>query len=420
MRESGYGAPGDRNRMPAFPFLLSFLYRQGMDESEFLERAQTFDVNLSIVVLLLLFVVFRAALPPNVALALLASTAFGVFIYRSIHAQAEVLLYFLSFCAFLLFVRMLKAPSWWLAALCGIVAAVAQLSKASLLPAVALWAAVYAGQSFWRGWRHVALLVITLATFLAVLFPYTSNSKRLYGSYFYNVNSTYVMWCDSWDEARAFLNRLESGENIPTEQRPSFQKYLREHSGSDIASRLIGGCRRLLTQNSSVRGFYKYMVFLAVVISALCVWRWNSVRRRIRANPSVFVFVVLLLGVYGVLFAWYNAISTDSRFLLMLFLPAIYSISRAVVAIAADGRVAVGGWNVRFVTAFAMGLASLSAIDVIYNAVRNRDQKAPLASITSVQSSTTSIPLASAARARSAFSAPGFIIMRRGFTETIS
>src|SRR5437667_12887884 len=59
MYESGYAVVGDRNRMPVFPFLLSLIYRPGLSQTQFLERAQAFNVNFSIVLLLLLFLIFR-------------------------------------------------------------------------------------------------------------------------------------------------------------------------------------------------------------------------------------------------------------------------------------------------------------------------------------------------------------------------
>ena len=42
-----------------------------------------------------------------------------MFLYRAVNAQTEVLYYFVSFCAFVLLLRMLIAPRWWLAALSG-------------------------------------------------------------------------------------------------------------------------------------------------------------------------------------------------------------------------------------------------------------------------------------------------------------
>src|SRR6476620_3771215 len=80
--QSNYTVTEDRNRMPVYPFLLSLIYRPGMSDEEFLLRAQSFTVNLSIVLLLLLFFILRRFFPPWPSLAFLAATAFGVFIYR--------------------------------------------------------------------------------------------------------------------------------------------------------------------------------------------------------------------------------------------------------------------------------------------------------------------------------------------------
>ncbi|HCP92384.1 MAG TPA: hypothetical protein DIT76_10150, partial [Spartobacteria bacterium] len=141
MHDSSYAVIGRRNRMPVFPFLLSLIYRPGLSETQFLTRAQSFNINLSIVILLLLFLIFRKFFPTLYAIALLVMTAFGVFLYRAGLVQTEVLFYFLSFCSFLLLVRMLTAPRWWLAILGGAAIGVAHLTKASVLPALGLWAA---------------------------------------------------------------------------------------------------------------------------------------------------------------------------------------------------------------------------------------------------------------------------------------
>src|SRR5262245_62570348 len=83
MHDTHYAGVGERNRMPIYPFLLSFIYRNGLSQDEFLERAQVFNVNLSIVLLFLFFLIARRFFPPLHAVALLVMTAFGVFVYRA-------------------------------------------------------------------------------------------------------------------------------------------------------------------------------------------------------------------------------------------------------------------------------------------------------------------------------------------------
>src|SRR5438874_644319 len=146
--ESNYTVVEDRNRMPVYPFLLSLIYRPGMTEAEFLVRAQTFTVNLSIVLLFLLFLILRRFFLPLQSVGLLAATGFGVFLYRAGKAQAELLFYFISFCAFVLLLQMFAKPRWWLALLAGAVIGLAHLTKASVVPALVLWVVAFGAQIF--------------------------------------------------------------------------------------------------------------------------------------------------------------------------------------------------------------------------------------------------------------------------------
>lgn len=382
--ESSYTVVEDRNRMPVFPFLLSLIYRPDLSETQFLARAQTFNVNLSIVLLLLLFLILRNYFPPFPALALLVATAFGVFLYRAGMVQTELLFYFISFCAFVLLLRMLGSPRWWLAALSGTTVGLAHLTKASVLPALGLWIAVFLAQILWSlrtrrdenstsAWRGVGMLVLVIATFLAVVFPYIRTSKRIYGQYFFNVNSTFVMWCDSSSEAWDFLNAhgdKNKWRELPFNQVPSLTKYWREHSTARIASRLVHGLRRLATQNARAIGYYKFVV--ALVLAGVALWARHRPRARelLLKNPFAAVFCVLFFSIYLLLYAWYDAIVNDTRFVLSIFLPFVFAASVFVLRLGRGRMVMIAGWRVPFAQFLAGLLVCLAGIDVLYNAAR--------------------------------------------------
>lgn len=374
LSESHYTITEDRNRMPVYPFLLSLIYRAGMPEDEFLVRAQSFTVNLSIVLLLLLFFVFRRFFPPLHAIALLAASAFGVFLYRAGKAQVELLFYFVSFCAFVLLLRMLIKPRWWLALLAGATMGLAHLTKASVLPALAIWAVAFAVQIFWsfraQAWRRLGLLALVLGAFLAVVFPYIQTSKRIYGAYFYNVNSTFVMWCDSSTEAFDFLSAhgdKDQWRALPPEQLPSFRKYWREHSVAQIARRIASGAVDLATKNLRVIGYYKYVLALLAAAFFLVVRAKKRARDLFARQPFVALFSLLFLAAYYFLFAWYYPISNDVRFVLSIFLPFMFAGSLFLLRLG-DGRVvSIAGTQWRFDQFFAGVLLALSAIDVLCN-----------------------------------------------------
>ena len=378
-----YTFAGDRNRMPVFPFLLSLIYRPGMSEKEFLNRAQVFNVNLSIVLLLLLWLILRKSLPTLQALALLIITAFGVFLYRAVMVQAEVLFYFVSFGGFLLLLRMLTAPRWWLALLSGVMMGIAHLTKASILPALVVWAAVFLVQIFssdrarrsdesGNTWRRLGMLLLVIGAFAAVIFPYIRTSKNVYGSYFYNMNSTFMMWCDSLAEGETFLIAYgEAGKwrELPADQIPSPTKYWREHSVSQIGHRLGRGLMGVATQNAMAIAYYKFMFVFALIAILELMRRPRSVLRLIGEKPFPTAFCLLFLLVYALLYAWYDPIIRDTRFILSIFLPYVFAASLFILALEKERTVAIGDRRLPFTQFFAGLLISLALIDVIYNAV---------------------------------------------------
>lgn len=382
MHETGYAYVAERNRMPAFPFLLSLIYRPGLTETEFLTRAQTFNVNLSIVLLLALFFIFRRYFPPLYAVSLLCATAFGVFVYRAGHAQTEVLYYFVSFCAFVLLLRSLIAPRWWPAVLSGAAVGVAHLTKASVLPALGVWIAVFAAQTLWnwraksehgstKPWRVLGMLVLVIATFLAVVFPYIQTSAKIYGQFFYNVNSNFVMWCDSPSEAWEFLSahgNQAKWRELPPELVPSPLKYWREHSIGAIAYRLTHGLRRLATQNLMAIGYYKFVVAFVLAAGVFLVRQRHRGRELLAEKPFAAAFCFLFFALYLLLYAWYDAIVNDTRFVLSIFLPFIFAMSVFVLRMARDRTVVLAGRRLAFAQFFAGLLICLSLLDVLYNA----------------------------------------------------
>ena len=373
--ESNYTVTEDRNRMPVYPFLLSLIYRPGMSEEEFLLRAQAFTVNLSIVLLALLFPILRRFFPPLPALGLLAATAFGLFIYRAGKAQVELLFYFISFCAFVLLLQLFVRPRWWLATLAGATTGLAHLTKASVLPALGIWAFVFGAGIIWSGsanrWRRLAVLGLVLGSFLVVVFPYIQTSKRIYGSYFYNVNSTFVIWCDSSTEGYEFLKAhgdKTQWREVPPDERPSLRKYWREHTVAQIARRLWKGSFDLMTHNARAIGYYKFVIALVVAGLTVCLRQRRAARGVFAQNPFAAIFCLLFFAGYFALYAWYDQITTDIRFVLSMFLPCVFAASLFVVRAGRDRIFFLGRRELSFEQLFGALFLALAMIDVSYNA----------------------------------------------------
>ncbi|MEP6686672.1 MAG: hypothetical protein ABJB22_07840, partial [Verrucomicrobiota bacterium] len=380
MHETHYAVTGGRNQMPVYPFLLSLLYRPGFTESEFLARAQVFNVCLSAVILLLLLILYRRHFPAYYGAALVVATAFAVFLIRAPCARAELLFYFLSFCLFLSFWKMLVAPDIPLAVWTGALAGLAHLTKASVLPALLIFTGAFALKVI-REYRlsrvpavgrGAVLLALVLATFLAIVFPYLQTSKRVFGHYFYNVNSTFYMWCDSWPEAKALTGA--HGDRIgwptlPPDQIPSEGKYWRDHSFLQIAGRLSHGVLKLVTHNARVDGYYKYIALLTGTAAVLAIRKRVRFGELLRSRIPLAVFLGLFFVGYFMLYAWYVPILVDSRFVLALFLPLTFTASKLIDRLVGDGTIKLAGRRVAALPLFAAVFLVFATVDVLYTEV---------------------------------------------------
>jgi len=378
LRLSHYKYEGDRNRMPVYPFLLSTLYRVGMNEEEFLIKARIFNVNLTILLLLALFLFFRKTFPPLYAIALLLATAFGVFIYRAGFVNVEPLFYFVAFVAFVLLVRMLVEPGFVLAIIAGIICGSAFLTKASALAALPIWVAMVLVQaivfarsrSFSRALvRQLGMAAVLIATFLISVWPYIWTSKQRYGAFFYNVNSAHYMWCDSWPQALSYSEQLRTPKSrlAAIEQLPCAQSYFRTHSIPQMMSRLADGLGSLSKRSLKAVGYYKFIAFLELVTAILVLKNFRTFRDRVGRHFAPALFVCLYVVCYTLLYAWYGAVVTDSRFVLSLFLPLIFSLAVVIARIGEGQTIAIAGRQISIVALVGTILIALAVIDIFYN-----------------------------------------------------
>ena len=332
---------GDRNRMPLYPAYQALFYTPELSDQAFFERGRITSIALSVALLGIVFAVSSLALPVVGRASLTAIAAFTCFAFKAGYFQAELLYYTLHFAVFVATCRLLtrehRTACWPWAGLIGVVAGLAHLTKASVLPLVALaCVALVAGTppgarrpgGRVRGERAVAAALLA-ATFLLVVSPYLLTSKRVFGQYFYNVNSTFYMWYDEWGDAikgtRAHGDR-EGWPRLPPEQLPGPARYWREHSVADIGSRLAGGFRQMARDLWA--GFWAFKFVVATLLAtAYVLWPQRSrVTGLLRTHATLVTFVVLQFGVYLTLAAFYAPISGTgvARFTLAQYLPLLF------------------------------------------------------------------------------------------------
>lgn len=373
---------GDRNRMPLYPALLSIVYSD--DWGEFVNRAGWFAIVSSALLLIGLGAVFQRTLPALYAAALVAVAAFDVFLGKASFVQAELLYYSLFLVGWLSLCRVLSAPTPARGALAGLLVGATFLAKASALPmmvafvAVALVTAIVAAYRALRRTRGgadkahrrwVDLVLSTgaaIAVFGLVVGPYCVDSNARFGRYFYNVNSTFFMWCDSWDQAKSFADRHTLDRSFPAADErglPSAAGYWRTHTGRQMLRRVASGLRTLAGR-AVWNPYFKYIVIAGVLCGATIARRRRLFRDGGPCGWAVVIFSLLLGAGYLCAYAWYAQVAFGERFVLSLVLPTLFGLVWLRVKLRDEpGAGPDAGSRVAGVDALAVGLALLAAVD---------------------------------------------------------
>jgi hypothetical protein len=335
---------GERNRMPLYAGYLALAYSPEITDDEYFVVAKRWNIWLSLALLAALAVIFARQLPPLVAANLIAVVAFGYFVFKAGYAQSELLFYFLFFTVFVGFWQLLESPNgrrrMLMAAGVGVLAALAHLTKAAVLPFLALFVGVYTVAAVVTKRRRgrslaaeAAVPVVVVVMFLAVLSPYLINSKQAFGAYFYNVNTTFYVWYDNW--AQASVGTRVHGDGVgwpdmPADQIPSAAKYWRSHTFAQIASRVGGGFTDLAVRSYRTYGYLKYVVWYLVMLAIVILADTSVFIALVRRNRALAAFLGLYAVSHLVLIAFYEPISGTgtTRFLIAHLTPFFYAASR--------------------------------------------------------------------------------------------
>lgn len=345
--QSGFRYTGKRNQMPVYPYLLTVIYKPGLGLEELFEPGKRFNIILSLILLGLLLIITRRFLSFLGAFTLTLLTAFGLYIFKAGYVQVEILYYFVSFLAYLFMSWMLISPSLKVGIATGIIVGLAHLSKASALPGFIL----FLGLFFMKetiAWlvnkRHskdqdtairfhlirYAIGLVVVAFFFGVIFQYISESKRKYGQYFYNVNSTFYVWYDTWAQAKkgtAAHGDREGWPKMEPGEIPSFQKYLSEHTAEDIIGRINQGMETQIQYLLDLYGKFDYLLILFVLLLILALIYYPVTGKLIREYFWPILFAMGYFVGYLILYAWFLPITDydNQRMTYSLFLPIVSS-----------------------------------------------------------------------------------------------
>lgn len=352
-KDSDYTYVAPRNRMPIYPLYLSLFLREGDTQYTFFDRGKLLNLALTFAGVVIAGVVWLRRFPLHHALNVLLLTTFTALLFKAPYVQAETLYYFLTFLAFLLCWRLFRAPSWPAAFAAGALIGLGHLTKASVLPGLVCFVVFYLLDAWWKNrppsafrFKRLGLAVAVATVFLAVVFPYIKKSREIYGHYFYNVNSTFYIWCESWDDAEARTKSAGDRQGwpaLPPDQVPSLSKYLREHSAWDIAYRIGRGMDRVNGSMRNSYGYYGFFLAYTAFALGLVAWRRKLAWRLFRRRPMPVLALLAYFAGYFVLVSWYSQIIAGNRFILGLFLPYFFTLSVLIVFLSRGLQVRLPG-----------------------------------------------------------------------------
>ena len=310
--------------MPLYPAFLALLYDPAWSDDEFFVRAKQQSIVLSLVLLVLLGAVSVSILHPLPAVNLVLIVMFGYFIFRAGYVQSELLYYALHFLTFVALWQLLRLRtlgfSLWCGAVAGALAALAHLTKASVLPLVALFLLIYILRELGALIRthqlkqfagRLTAIAILVTVFLGILAPYLANSKRVHGRSFYNLNTTALIWYDNWPQASvAILDYGPDGwPKGPRRLRPGPVRYWREHTLAQISARFAGGSRDMVVRSYHTFWYFKFVAIYLLAAAVSIATTWQPFRRLARRHACLVVFCALYAAIYLPAVAFYEPIS---------------------------------------------------------------------------------------------------------------
>ncbi len=348
--EGLFGHFGDRNRMPLVPIVASLFY--DADWNLFVGRASWVAIAVSLSLLGSMALIAYRNLTPLLATAFLLIVAVAVFAPQASFLQADVPYYAFFFCSWWAMLRLLQRPGLALASGAGLILGLTYLTKASVLLAIPIWLGMMILRAIicarrktnestpsdtsptldqvahGNSVRWIGAGCVTLAVFLASVSPYLKNNHEHFGRFFYNVNTTFFVWCDSWTQAQRFAEKYEIDQHFPAappETIPGPASYWRTHTSRQIVSRLTYGLRTLgaLAWESASLKYLLFLVVCAVVVTSLNPSLAMSVAQRYKWPIA---WSALLFLAYVLAYAWYVVVAYGDRFVLSLVAPMLFGL----------------------------------------------------------------------------------------------
>jgi hypothetical protein len=310
-------------------------------------------------------------------------TGLGAMLPRAVYFQPEPIFYALFLITWFACLLALQKNSLWIHCIIGIFGGLAYLAKGSIEPLIllfialsmvrwawgwieALWPRADGGTTLWLRRNHWIAMFLLIFAYMMTAGPRLVESAKVFGNAFHSYPG-YWMWFDTdpdkdgktnvkdydFTDCAAWMTAHNTKEELAAlrpEDKPSFGRYWRTHSGEQMLERLSSGTLAKLTelfspgatkQNKTFtkpwRGVLEHRgVYLggliALTLGLALGLRFgtpkptNAAERLPPETATQLLFVIGAFVGYSLSYGWYHPIGRGDRFMLSLYAPLVLSL----------------------------------------------------------------------------------------------
>ena len=319
---------GDRNRMPLFNYFLSLFYNLNLSELDNYYNLKIANLALTSVLSFLFFLKINKKFENKFILINLSFFILIIPTFALVHQLLVESIFFIGFCLLLVyFEQFYDNPSTKNSIKLGLTAALVYFLKYTGLTvffAISLFTIIFGLIN--KRKIYIKKFLIVFLTFFILVSPYLYENYTNFNKHpFYNVNSEFYFWADSWEEivngVRANNDRI-GWPTMEESELPSFSKYVAEHTLSDVYNRFLYGFKSIGIDYFSINklGSHITIVSLATVILSIYLAKKGKVFYLLKPT-YLDIITILTCGFILVASAFNGYISTGLRYTLPIAIP---------------------------------------------------------------------------------------------------
>ena len=319
---------GDRNRMPIFNYFLSLFYDLNLNELKNYYNLKIANLALTSFLSMLFFLKLNKKFQNKFIFINLSFFVLVIPIFALVHQLLVESIFFISFCLMLVyFDQFYNEPSSQNAIKLGFAGAFCYLLKYTGLTvffAISLFTVIFGLLN--KKTIYIKRFIIVFFTFFILVSPYLYENYTNFNNHiFYNVNSEFYFWADSWEEIVDGVRANNDRVGWPTMEEselPSFEKYVSEHSFSDVYNRFLFGFKSIGVDYFNLSKLGSHITIISISVLMMSIYLAYKGRVFNVLKLSYFDLITILTSGFIILASAFNSyISTGLRYTLPIAIP---------------------------------------------------------------------------------------------------